>query len=325
MTWSMPAWCIRSSRRARCALRAAPTMGGRPTQVRGIKFTPNRTVGVTRVLAFPEFRSSIALALANGAVLGEERIPALDDLRVTHDRVTVQTLEAKLVVKRPADYLENCLLRRLHRDPRVTQDLGGHVLRRRHQVLARHDTVDQMAFLRALGRNGFAHQFQLHGDADATGVDQPHDPAVGEMHAPAHVVETELGVIACHPDVTRQRQLDPAAHYLAVQGGDDRLAGAMQSAGDPAGETSAEHLTAQIGPARGPAVDVGLQIGAGAERLFTVSRQDCQPHIGVLPEPRPRLEQLLLDVVVDGVELLRAIQCDISDLATLLVQYLRFS
>src|SRR6516164_4272488 len=170
MTWSMPAWCIRSSRRARCALRAAPTMGGRPTQVGGIKFTPNRAAGVTRVLALPVFSSSIALALANGVVLREERVPALDDLRVTHDRVTVQTLEAKLVVKRAANHLENCLLRRLHRDPRVTQNLGRHVLHCRHQVLARYDPVDQMAFFRALGRNGFAHQFQLHGDADTAGV-----------------------------------------------------------------------------------------------------------------------------------------------------------
>src|SRR6516162_2304290 len=148
MTWSMPTWCIRSSRRARCALRAAPTAGGRPTQVCGIKFTPNR---VARVLAAPVFRSTIALALARRVALGEERVPALDDLRVTHDRVTVQTLEAKLVVKRPADHLENCLLRRLHRDPRVAQDLGRYALHRRHQVLARYDSVDQMAFLRALG------------------------------------------------------------------------------------------------------------------------------------------------------------------------------
>src|SRR6516165_3528559 len=271
MTWSMPAWCIRSSRRARCALKAAPTMGGRPTQAPGIKFTPNRVAPVAWVLAVPVFRSSIALALAHRVALGEERVPALDDLRVTHDRVTVQTLEAKLVVKRPADHLENCLLRRLHRDPRVAQDLGRYALHRRHQVLARYDSVDQMAFLRALGRDGFAHQFQLHGDPDAAGVDQPHDPAVGEVHAPAHVVEAELGVIAGHPDVARQRQLDPAAHYFAVQGGDDRLVDAMQPAGDPAGETFAEHLAAQIGPAPGPAVDVGMQIRAGAEGLLTVS------------------------------------------------------
>src|SRR5215472_15001705 len=267
----MPAWCIRSSRRARCALRGAPTMGGRPTQVWGIRFTPNRAAPGARVLALAVCSSSIALALAHVLALGEERVPALDDLRVTHDRVTVQTLEAKLVVKRPADHLENCLLRRLHRDPRVTQDLGRHVLYRRHQVPARYDSVDQMAFLSALGRNGFAHQFQLHGDADAAGVDQPHDPAVREVHAPAHVIEAELGVIACHPDVARQRQLDPATYYLAVQGGDDRLAGAMQPAGDPAGETSAEQLTAQIGPAPGPTVDVGMQVGAGAECLLAVS------------------------------------------------------
>src|SRR5689334_14253396 len=138
----MPAWCIRSSRRARCALRAAPTMGGRPTQVRGIKFTPNRAAPGARVLAFAVYNSSIALALAHGVALGEERVPALHDLRVTHDRVTVQTLEAKLVVKRAADHLENCLLRRLHRDPRVTQYLGRHVLRCRHQILARYDSVD---------------------------------------------------------------------------------------------------------------------------------------------------------------------------------------
>src|SRR6516164_5017840 len=152
MTWSMPAWCIRSSRRARCALRAAPTLGGRPTQARGIRFTPNRAAAGARLLVFAVYSSSIALALAHGVALGEERVPALHDLRVTHDRVTVQTLEAKLVVQRPADHLENCLLRRLHRDPWIKQDLGRHVLHRRLQVLARYDSVDQMAFLRALGR-----------------------------------------------------------------------------------------------------------------------------------------------------------------------------
>src|SRR6516225_691824 len=159
MTWSMPAWCIRSSRRARCALRAAPTMGGRPIHEGGIKFTPNRAAPGARALAFAVFSSSIALALAHRVALGEERVSAFDDLRVTHDRVTVQALEAKLVVKRPADHLENGLLRRLHRGPWVTQDLGRHVLHRRHQVFARYDPVDQVAFFRALGRNGFAHQF----------------------------------------------------------------------------------------------------------------------------------------------------------------------
>jgi len=51
------------------------------------------------------------------------------------------------------------------------------------------------------GRNGLSHQLQLHGDADPAGVHQPDDAAVGEVHAPAHVVEAELGVRGCDPDV----------------------------------------------------------------------------------------------------------------------------
>src|SRR5262249_58615248 len=111
-----------------------------------------------------------------------------------------------------------------------------------HQLLARDDPVDQVALHGALGGDRFAHQLQLHGHADPAGVHQPYDAAVGEMHAPSHVVEAELSVRGRDPDGAGQREVYAAAHYQAVQGGDDRLVDPVQSPGDPAGESLAEHV-----------------------------------------------------------------------------------
>ena len=178
-----------------------------------------------------------------------------------------------------------------------------------------------MAFPGPFGRDRLTDQLQLHRDPDAAGVDQADDAAVGEVHAAADVVEAELGVRARYPDVAGQRQLDAAAHDHAVQCGDDRLARAVQSPGNPAGEPLVQHLPAQVGSAVQPSVDVGGQVGAGAEGLLSVPGQDGQADVGVVAEPDPGVEEQLVGLGVDGVELFRAVQRDVGDLAAFGVEH----
>ena len=111
------------------------------------------------------------------------------------------------------------------------------------------------------------------------------------MHAPAHVVEAELGVRGGDPDVAGQRELYAAAHHHAVQGGDDRLVDSVQPPGDPARESLVEHVATQIGTSAQPAVDMRGEVRAGAERLLAVSGKDGQAYLRVVAEAGPRVEE----------------------------------
>ena len=188
-----------------------------------------------------------------------------------------------------------------------------------HQFILGHYPVDQTDILRALGIDGLAHQLQFHGDTHSTGVDEANDPPVGEVHATANVEESEGGIFGGDADVAGQSQLDTASDHPPVEGRDDWFASMVQAPCDASGEAAVQQASAQFGARLQPGVDMGLQIGSGAERLVAGTGEYGDSHLGVAGELRPCFEQQIVGLCVDRVPNLRPVQGDVGDSVALFV------
>jgi hypothetical protein len=59
------------------------------------------------------------------------------------------------------------------------------------------------------------------------------------------------------------------------------------------------------------------QVRARAEGFVPRAGEDGEPHLIVIAEPRPRVEQQVIGLRVDGVALIWPVQRDVGDLAAL--------
>ena len=101
-----------------------------------------------------------------------------------------------------------------------------------HQVVVRDDPRDQVALQRLLGVDRLGGQQHLQRDADAAGVDQPHDPAVAVVEAAPRLEGAEHRALGGDPDVAGERRLEAAGERPAVDRADDRLVDPVQPAGE---------------------------------------------------------------------------------------------
>ncbi len=131
-------------------------------------------------------------------------------------------------------------------------------------------------------------QQEDHADAHAAGVDQPHDPAVTEVHAALHVVKAEMNIRGGDPDVAGECQpmSPPITHPLSAA-----MIGLLVRCSPPViapAKPRPSTLRPRPGPpSNQPTVNMGGQVGAGAERLVTSTGQDSQPHVRVVAEVGP--------------------------------------
>ena len=93
---------------------------------------------------------------------------------------------------------------------------------------------DELPLQRLLGVDRLGGQQHVRRDADAAGVDEPHDPAVAVVVAAARLERAEHRALGGDPDVARQRLLEPARQRPAVDRADDRLADVVQPAREAA-------------------------------------------------------------------------------------------
>ena len=191
-----------------------------------------------------------------------------------------------------------------------------------HQVVVRDDLADHIPLQRLLGVHRLRREEHLHRHADATGVDQAHQPAIAVVEPASSLEGAELGSLGRDPDVAGHRGLEPARQRPSVDRPDDRLSNPVHPAGEPV-EAELDGL-AQIARARVDEVrrDVGLEVGAGAERLARAG-EDRDVHRVVVAEVRPRLDHQAMDVRVDRVPRLRAVDRHVRDPVALLVEHLR--
>ena len=123
-------------------------------------------------------------------------------------------------------------------------------------------------------------------------------------------------------DVAGERLLETAGERPAVDGPDDRLGDPVQAAGEAA-EAQLHDLADP--PGRGvphDRRDVGLEVGAGAERVAGAG-QDGHVDGVVVAKVRPGPDEQVLGVRVDRVAGLGPVQGDVGDPVALLVEHLR--
>ncbi|MNL10688.1 hypothetical protein D3C87_1314950 [compost metagenome] len=127
-------------------------------------------------------------------------------------------------------------------------------------------------------------QEQQHGAGSAYRPWQTLSAAAARYAAQPHLRQPEAGVLGGDANVAGQRQLQPAANRMAVDGADDGL-GDVHARQDVVGLAATE---CQLGKAL-----LGrhrlLQVGSGAERLIARTRQNDGPDavVGGNPGPGP--------------------------------------
>jgi hypothetical protein len=183
------------------------------------------------------------------------------------------------------------------------------------------DPVDHVALKRSLCVDRLRGQQHLHRHSDAARVDQPHDPAVAVMEAPPRLERSEHRPVRGDAHVARERRLQPARQRPPVDRRDDRFVDPVQPAGEPV-EPELGHL-AQVGGCGLDELrrDVRLEIRAGAERVSGPG-QDRDVNFVVVAEVRPRVDHQPVDVGVDRVLGLGAVDRQVRDPVALLVQQL---
>ncbi len=123
-------------------------------------------------------------------------------------------------------------------------------------------------------------------------------------------------------DVAGEGGLEPARQRPAVHGPDDRLFDPVHPAREPVQpelDDLADVVRGRVGHDRR---DVGLQVGAGAERLARAG-QDRDVDRVIVGEVGPRLDHQAVDVRVDRVPGLGAVDRHVGDPVALLVEHLR--
>jgi hypothetical protein len=153
---------------------------------------------------------------------------------------------------------------------------------------------DQPDPLGLLGVDGAAGEDQVERPPEPDDPRQPLRPAVDQRHPPAALEEAEGGARRRQPQVTPERQLDPARQTPAVDRRDRRLRG---------GEPAEAHR-----PGRVLDVEIQrLQVGAGAEGLSPGPGEDEDAGAVVGLEPLEALAQGGRGRRVDGVPPLRPV------------------
>ncbi|MCY1428864.1 hypothetical protein D9M71_447630 [compost metagenome] len=126
-------------------------------------------------------------------------------------------------------------------------------------LAAGHHAGGQADGQRLVGLDRTAGEDQVEGATLTDDARQTHGAAVDQRHAEAPAEHAAHGVLGHHPQVGEQRQLQPAGHGMAFDGGDQRL-GQLHAARPH--RPVAFHLQA-IAPLA--TLGDGCQVGTGAE------------------------------------------------------------
>jgi hypothetical protein len=187
----------------------------------------------------------------------------------------------------------------------------GPSARRRHEILGRHDEIDQAVAVGLFGRHAPAQEQHLQCDIVGNAPRQALNGAGIGDDAERHFRQGEFHVLGRNDEVGGQGDLEAAADGEAVQGGDDRLV-EVPHLGEPG--KAARHL----GLAFPPVVELllaaveRLQVPAGREDPLAGAGQDRHPELGIVAQQGEGLAQPAAHRVVDGVHL-GPIQRDLQD------------
>jgi hypothetical protein len=203
----------------------------------------------------------------------------------------------------------------------VAQDLAGDGLRLREQLVGRNDARDEVVVLGPPRVDRLRGEHHFEGQPSTDDVHQTSDPTVHVMEAPTGLERAKAGRLGCDPDVARQCKLETGRERPSVDRGDDRLADAVQPAGDPTdagGDVLSHPPCGSVHPGR----DERLEVRPGAEGVAHPG-DNGDVHIRIIPKGLERAPQQLVGLVVDGILRLRSVEADVRDPIARLVDDLR--
>src|SRR5689334_18483244 len=157
------------------------------------------------------------------ALLGEGHRP-LARVLGAEDGVRQLALALPELLLAPVELLLEDRLRRVERQRAVGGDGRRQLERRVDRAAALGQPVDQPELVAALGGDRVAGQGQLHRDAVGDPARQAHERAAGGDERALDLGDPELRLAGRDDEVAGQRDLEPAGHREALDGGDERLA-----------------------------------------------------------------------------------------------------
>ena len=122
--------------------------------------------------------------------------------------------------------------------------------------------------------------------------------------AHVHFGQADACALGSEANVARERHLEAAAQAEAVDSGDDGNA-ALLDAG-----VQAVALDAAMVRAHDVHLDLALDVATGAEGLAVAAGQHDDADLGILLVRVEQVVQVVHDVLIDGVQLLRPVQRD---------------
>jgi hypothetical protein len=149
----------------------------------------------------------------------------------------------------------------------------------------------------------------LHGDEPGDVAGQPNVGAAGRDHAPADLAEREAGVLGGDAQIGSLHQLQRGK---AVDGADDGLEDVVVDA--------LGGVLVDLELARRDGRDHGVQIPAGAPRVFAGGRQDRHPEVVVFVEVAEGLVEVIHHLGREAVLLLGPVPRHDRNMAPLLVE-----